>query len=244
MKLRIYSDLHNEFHRFNPPSLDPSIGLVILAGDIDKKARGIKWANNSFSCPVVYVCGNHEFYDGHIDHTLQKMRDAAAGHVHVLENQSLIVNNIRILGTAAWTDFSSTGDQIAASWLAKESMNDFRYIRIGAGYRRLRPDDLITRNKTAKAWLTQELALPFAGKTVVITHHAPLPAVIGDKHDGHLTAAYSNDWAELIEQANLWVFGHTHEAVDVEMAGCRVVSNPRGYPNESTGFNASLEIEV
>ena len=37
MKIRIYSDLHTEFHRFDPPPLDASIDLVILAGDIDKK---------------------------------------------------------------------------------------------------------------------------------------------------------------------------------------------------------------
>ncbi|AKT30808.1 metallophosphoesterase family protein [Pseudomonas syringae pv. actinidiae] len=77
MKLRIYSDLHNEFQRFDPPSLDPDVDLVILAGDVDKKARGVKWANETFTCPTVYVCGNHEFYDGHIDRTLQKMREAA-----------------------------------------------------------------------------------------------------------------------------------------------------------------------
>lgn len=244
MKLRIYSDLHNEFHRFEPPALDPDVDLVILAGDIDKKARGVKWANDTFQCKVVYISGNHEYYDGHIDRTLQKMRDAAEAHVHVLENESLIVNNVRFLGTAAWTDYSSTGDQVAAASMARQSMNDFRYIRADAGYRRLRPDDLITRNHTAKAWLTDQLAQPFEGKTIVVTHQSPSSALLGRKHEGHLTAAYTNDWPRLIEQADLWVFGHTHEAVDVELAGCRVVSNPRGYPNESTGFNASLEIEV
>lgn len=244
MKLRIYSDLHNEFHRFDPPALDSSVDLVILAGDIDKKARGAKWANEAFTCPTVYVCGNHEFYDGHIDRTLQKMRETAEPHVHILENQSFIIGNTRILGTAAWTDFSSTGDQVAAISLARTSMNDFRYIRADAGYRRLRPDDLIIRNHTAKAWLTHQLAQDFEGKTIVITHHAPSPVVVGTKHDGHLNAAYTNDWPRLIEKADLWVFGHTHQAVDVELAGCRVVSNPRGYPNEQTGFDPFFEISI
>ncbi|MCQ2991878.1 metallophosphoesterase [Pseudomonas tremae] len=244
MKLRIYSDLHNEFHLFDPPALDPSVDLVILAGDIDKKVRGVKWANKNFTCPTVYVCGNHEFYDGHIDRTLQKMREAAEPHVHILENKSLIIGNIRILGTAAWTDFSSTGDQVAATSMARASMNDFRYIRAGAGYRRLRPQDLIDRNHLAKAWLTHQLAQPFEGKTIVVTHHSPSSALLGRERDGHLSAAYANDWPLLIEQADLWVFGHTHQSVDVELAGCRVISNPRGYPNEPTGFNASMEIEV
>ena len=172
------------------------------------------------------------------------MRDAAAPHVHILENQSLVIGDVRILGTAGWTDFTATGDQVAASKMAWEWINDFTYIRADAGYRRLRPSDIIEKNRAAKQWLTEEIAKPHSGKTIVVTHHAPTPAVVGGKHQGHLNAAYTNDWPLLIEQADLWVFGHTHEAVDVELAGCRVVSNPRGYPKEATGFNDSYEIEL
>lgn len=244
MKLRIYSDLHLEFASFDPPVLDPDVDLVVLAGDIDKKSRGVRWANETFESPVIYVCGNHEFYDGHIDRTLRKMKEAAAGHVHVLENETWGLDGVRVLGTAAWTDFSSTGDQVGASRMAWEWMNDFKYIRIEEGFRRLRPDDLIARNRMAKAWLTEELGKPFNGKTIVVTHHSPSPAVVGSKHEGHLNAAYTNDWQGLIPLANLWVFGHTHEFVDVELGGCRIVSNPRGYPRESTGFNPNFEIEI
>lgn len=182
MRIRIYSDLHAEFQRFDPPPLDAGIDLVILAGDINKKARGVKWANETFACQVAYIAGNHEYYDGHIDRTLQKMQDAAAGHVHVLENESLILGDVRILGSTAWTDFTSTGNWVAASSAARQCMNDFKYIRCDSHYRRLRTDDLITRNHIAKDWLTQELARPFDGKTVVVTHHSPSPVVIGVQH--------------------------------------------------------------
>jgi len=244
MRLYVVSDLHNEFHLFDPPALDPSIDLVILGGDIDKKARGVAWANATFNCDVAYVCGNHEFFDGHVDRTLKKMRDAAQPHVHVLENDVFVLDGVRILGTTGWTDFSSTGDQITASRVAWERMNDFNYIRIDAGYRRLRPADLIARNHIAKTWLAAELEKPFDGKTIVVTHHAPSPVVVGGKHYGHLNAAYANNWPQLIEKVDLWVFGHTHEFADVELAGCRVVSNPRGYPRESTGFNPAFVIEL
>jgi hypothetical protein len=59
--------------------------------------------------PSLGVSGKPGYYDGHIDRTLRKMRDAAESHVHVLENDSLIVNGIRILGTAAWTEFFLNG---------------------------------------------------------------------------------------------------------------------------------------
>lgn len=87
MRIRIYSDLHNEFTRiapFVPPATDAVV--VFLAGDIDVQARGVKWASETFNQPVLYCAGKHEFYKGHLDHTLRKMREAATPHVHVLEN--------------------------------------------------------------------------------------------------------------------------------------------------------------
>ena len=243
MKLWVFSDLHLEFSNFTPGASDDA-DIVILAGDIGTGVRGVRWANATFSCPVIYVAGNHEFYGGHIDRTLEKMQLATATNVQVLENQSSVFGQMRFLCTTAWTDFSSTGDVVAASNMARQWMNDFRVIRADASYRRLRPDDLVTRNRAARRWLAEELAKPFGGKTVVITHHAPTPPVAGDKHDGHLNAAYSNHWPELIEQADVWIFGHTHQAIDTALAGCRIVSNPRGYPGEETGFRADFTIDL
>jgi len=98
MKLLVLSDLHNEFSQFEPALSDADV--VILAGDIDNKARGVRWANEAFTGIVIYVCGNHEFYGGHIDHTLRKMRDAARPHVHVLDNQSFVWKQTRFLSAA------------------------------------------------------------------------------------------------------------------------------------------------
>lgn len=242
MKLRIYSDLHNEFAVFEAPAV--AADVVILAGDIHTKARGVAWAGETFSCPVIYICGNHEFYGGHIDYTLQKMKEAALPHVHVLENEVFVWNQTRFLCATAWTDFSSTGNVVAATQTAWDWMNDFRVIRTGENYRRLRPSDLINRNHASFAWLSKELDEPFNGKTVVVTHHAPIAEVMGDKHEGHLSAAYSNRWHELLDKADLWIFGHTHRAIDITLGRCRVVSNPRGYPYEDTGFDPNLMINL
>lgn len=83
MKILVYSDLHLEFSDFQPPPTE--YDLVVLAGDISVRGRGVTWANDAFKCPVIYVCGNHEYYKGHLDRTMTKMRDAAADHVHILD---------------------------------------------------------------------------------------------------------------------------------------------------------------
>lgn len=242
MKVRIFSDLHLEFASFEPPLVDAD--LVVLAGDISVRNRGIEWANEAFTCPVVYVAGNHEFYKGHLTSTLIKMQEAAVEHVHVLENQALVVGDVRFLGATAWTDFTSTGDYKAAMRDCGEWMNDFSRIRIGEGFRKLRPADVIGKNITSRDFLATELGKDFAGKTVVVTHHCPIPEVAGEGHEGHLAAAYYNQWHDLIRQADVWVFGHTHHAVDTVISGCRLVSNPRGYPTEKTGFVPDFTIEI
>ncbi|MHA6181695.1 metallophosphoesterase family protein [Pseudomonas mohnii] len=242
MKVHVLSDLHLEFSDFVPPTTNAD--LVILAGDIDTKCRGVGWANENFTCQVIYVCGNHEFYSGHIDQTLRKMRDGAAPHVHVLENQVWIHDGIRFLVTTAWTDFTSTGDKLAASMTCAALMNDFKVIRATESFRRLRPADVIERNHVALDFLKRELSKPFDGKTVVVTHHCPVPEVGGEKQDGHLSAAYFNRWHSVVPLVDVWIFGHTHRAVDIELGGCRIISNPRGYPDEKTGFAPDLTVEI
>ncbi|ETU79899.1 hypothetical protein Q095_00352 [Pseudomonas aeruginosa PS50] len=243
MRILIYSDLHLEFGAgFEPP--DVGADLVVLAGDIGKGAKAVQWANNAFTCQVVQVAGNHEFYSGHVDRTWQKMKDTAAPHVCLLENQSFLWKGIRLLGCTAWTDFSVTGDALAASRQALEQMNDYKLIRIDDNYRKLRPADVIKRNRAALNWLTTELAKPFDGQTLVVTHHAPIPEVMSDEHEGHLSAAYANNWPHLLAQADVWVFGHTHRAVDTHLHGCRLISNPRGYPGENAGFSPAFAIDL
>ncbi|RBL67568.1 serine/threonine protein phosphatase, partial [Pseudomonas sp. MWU13-2625] len=120
---------------------------------------------------------------------------------------------------------------------------DYKYIRT-QNYLRLRPHDLVTRNHAARAWLMEQHAQTFEGKPIVVHHHAPSPLFVEAKHKGHLNAAYSYAWPHLIEQADFWIFGHTHNAIDVDLGGCRMISNPRGYPDEFTGFDPFFEIEI
>jgi predicted phosphodiesterase len=58
VKLLILSDLHIEFGDFKIPNVDAD--LVILAGDIHVKDKGLKWIiRQNLKIPVIYVLGNH-----------------------------------------------------------------------------------------------------------------------------------------------------------------------------------------
>ncbi len=245
MRIHLLSDLHNEFDPFIPETLNCDV--VILAGDIDLKTRGVEWARQSFSGPVLYVPGNHEFYGGHLTHTLEKLRAAQDDRVRVLDRDEVVIAGVRFLGATMWTDFTSTGNPPIAAFTAQNGLNDFKKIRT-ADFRRIRPADLIAESSKTRDWLSAKLAEPFDGPTVVITHHAPsLRSLQDNPHaGGHMDAAYANSWESLMggDQVALWVHGHSHTAVDYDMAGTRVVCNPRGYPGEETDFDADLVIEV
>ncbi|MEH6498996.1 MAG: metallophosphoesterase [Pseudoalteromonas distincta] len=245
MRIHVLSDLHNEFDPFIPEVTD--VDVVILAGDIDVKARGVAWAKSAFPGRVLYICGNHEFYSGHLKRTLEKMREEADERVQILDRDEVIVGGVRFLGATMWTDFTATGSQSMASQSAQGGMNDFRQIRTD-NFRRIKPFDLIEQSEKTRQWLSTRLECPHEGPTVVVTHHAPsLRSLQDNPHaGGHMDAAYANSWEGLMgtDRVALWVHGHSHTAVDYEVAGTRVVCNPRGYPGEETGFNAHLVLTL
>jgi 3',5'-cyclic AMP phosphodiesterase CpdA len=248
MRLHIYSDLHLEFAPLEPP--DTRADVVILAGDIHVQTRGIGWAAQAFRRPVIYVPGNHEYYGGHFKNTLAKMRDRASETpVHVLDRDEVVIDGVRFLGTTLWTDFSATGNLVLAALEARQRMTDYRRIR-AAGYRRLRPSDVVEDHRESVSFLRARLAEPFEGKTVVVTHHAPSTRSIAAHFrddTGHLNAAYVNRLEELLgPPVSLWVHGHTHTSFDYDLLGTRVVCNPRGYiPYEpNPDFDPGRVVEI
>lgn len=258
MRIQLLSDVHIELYPFQPQVLP--VDLVILAGDIHTKARGIKWAADNFGVPVLYVPGNHEFYSGHLDKTLSKMRSEAAktkGQVTVLERESIVIGEVKFLGATSWTDFSIHGERLYSALDAERVMSDYTKIRATTKYRQLIPSDLIRINEETRDWLRRELAMPFAGKTVVISHHAPSPLSIPEwrrKCKDELNPAYANDWTKEAfwspDHIDLWVHGHIHQACDYKVNGVQVVCNPKGYGDRFGGeslinnFNPWLILDV
>jgi Icc-related predicted phosphoesterase len=99
------------------------------------------------------------------------------------------------------------------------------------------------------SWLEKELARPYQGKTVVISHYSPLHESLDYKTiiDTNLAQRISVDLRELIESSDitLWVHGHIHKKQDYYCGKTRVVCNPRGYADMlEAHFNPQLVIEI
>ena len=100
---------------------------------------------------------------------------------------------------------------------------------------------------TCEAWLTDALAQPFDGTTVVVTHFAPTLASADPRYGLRPgTAGFCNSLDSLLPQADFWLHGHLHCAFDYVKDGCRVIANPLGYASkgEQDGFRPNRLIEV
>lgn len=117
MKALILSDLHLEFGRMSPvhagERIDEGVDVVVLAGDIAEGLHGIRWARETFIMKeIVYIAGNHEYYDLHWETMQEEMRSTATRMgVHFLDQDSVELFGVRFLGSTLWTDFAFFGEE-------------------------------------------------------------------------------------------------------------------------------------
>jgi Icc-related predicted phosphoesterase len=248
MKLYILSDVHLEFEKFDPPEVDTDV--VILAGDIHVKDKGLHWALEKFTeIPVIYVLGNHEYYGAALPNILEKLKkQALETNVHVLENESVKIGGVTFLCCTLWTDFSLFGDFRVAGLKATQFMADYRQIRLSPTYKRLRPVDTMRIHERSMFWLKEEIQKNRSEKLVIVTHHAPSMLSVPEQYrDDILSAAFASNLDELVADsgAELWVHGHMHIRKDYMIGNTRVICNPKGYPDEAkSNFVLNLVVEI
>jgi 3',5'-cyclic AMP phosphodiesterase CpdA len=243
VRIRIYSDIHLERAPFSPPESDADV--VVLAGDIANGAAGIEWARATFRPPVVYLAGNHEYYEGEFESVQAAMRAASGGGVELLDCTRIVIAGVRFLGCTLWTDYSLAPESERPAVIedSRKLNPDYKLIRWGS--RSFSPEDAIALCTRQRAWLTAELARPFPGETVTITHFAPHPRSIAPAYVNHrANPAFVVDLDEAMGPPALWIHGHTHTYFDYRVRGTRVICNPRGYPGEQTGFCPDLTVEL
>lgn len=262
MKLYVLSDLHLEFAAFVPdPAAAAAADVIVLAGDIDQGTKGLVWARQTFpKQEIVYVAGNHEFYNHNWVKLLDDMRSQAATlSIHFLEDQAVTLDGVRFLGATLWTDYDYFGRarRLACMRLAEQSLNDFVLIKASTlqpekiaeilgtvtyknapvrWSRKLTAAHTLERHQASLGWLKTELANSNPDRTVVVSHHFAHPNSCAPQYaEDPLTAIYGSRLPyEVLLRPGLWIHGHTHESQDYrlesEQSAVRVVCNPRGYP--------------
>jgi predicted phosphodiesterase len=243
LRVRVYSDVHLEHEPFSPPDSDADV--VVLAGDIGNGTAGIEWARATFRVPVLYLAGNHEYYEGEFESVNEAMRAAAGGAVELLDCTRVVIGETRFLGCTLWTDYTLAPESERSAVIAEARKLNPDYEKIRFGERAFAPEDSIALCARHRVWLAATLDQPFPGKTVVVTHFAPHRRSIAPAYANHrANPGFVLDLEEQMGRATLWIHGHTHSSFDYRVRGTRVVCNPRGYPGEQTGFQPGLTVDI
>lgn len=233
MRVQIASDLHLEILHQSFPGYNPvtpaDADVLVLAGDIAKGSDAVgqfaRWP-----VPVIYVHGNHEAYGGEYSALAADIRMRAAGTaVHYLERDVLILGGVRFLGCCLWTDYELHGARGRSMAMAGRMLHDHRVIRVSDS-ERFRPENALAEHQKALDWLREELAKPFDGRTIVVTHHGVAsPSVHPRFANDPVSAAFVSDLGPLLSRADVWIHGHVHDSFDYRVGPARVIANPRGY---------------
>ena len=254
MKIQILSDLHNEFYGNYMPIpniVSTDADIIILAGDIDKGTKGVVWAieqSKKLNKPIIYVPGNHEYYGYEMEHLLVEMRWEAEGtEVYVLNNNSINILGVRILGATLWTDYmvDPKTSQDKAMKIVGTSLND--HYLITYGNKKFTTADALDLHNQSKNWLETELEKDIKIPTVVVTHHGPSSFCQHITFPlGAISTGFHSNLDTLVGKADLWIYGHTHSNLDTIVQGTRLVANQYGYVARELAkdFNPKFIVEI
>ena len=219
----------------------------------------------SFQFPhVIYIMGNHEFYNGKFYAGIDYMREELAKYpnIHMLEQDTVTiqdrnketgeVSDVVFVGGTLWTNMNKR-DPLTMHAI-EGMMNDFRIIRNDyRNYATMSAQDVAIRHDRTLGYIKVIVEQHKDKRCVVVGHHTPSFQSMHPMYanDTLMNGGYHSDLSEFIldhPQIKLWTHGHTHHPFDYVIGETRVVCNPRGYENdgysEQTGWNPNIVLEV
>jgi hypothetical protein len=253
LKIKLVSDLHLEFADIDIDNSE-RCDVLILGGDIliaDDFTRGSASPRAEYAAlyrafiarcaasfkHVVAIAGNHEFYGGKWNGSLDTLRAEYGAHsnVHFLEDSTCVLDGVRFIGATLWTDLNR-GDPVTMH-VAGITMNDYRQIKNdGPIYRRLCTDDTVMRHRTSLEYIRGVLDENPGQPTVVVGHHLPTHMSVDHQYRNSRDALLNYAYYSALEntmldntQIVLWTCGHTHHRHRYYVGTTLVAAAPRGY---------------
>ena len=209
----------------------------------------------SFQFPhVIYIMGNHEFYNGKFYAGIDYMRDEVAKYPNItmLEQDMKIIDDVVFVGGTLWTNMNKR-DPLTMHAI-EGMMNDFRIIRNDKrNYATMSALDVAIRHDKTLGYIKHVVQEHKDKTCVVVGHHSPSFQSVNPiyAHETLMNGGYHSDLSEFImdhPQIKLWTHGHTHHPFDYVIGETRIVCNPRGYENdgysEQTGWDPTKILEI
>lgn len=245
MLIHLVSDLHIDFNiagsiswleRFNSNGAD----VLVVAGDtcqgdflMEDKANVFLENLAAKYNHMIFVPGNHDYYGLSLTYDQETIAEVYESFgFDVLDNHEITVHKHSFAGATLWFP----GDPM--NKLHEKKINDFNMIKdFGAQVYRLNTNN-VQYLKDSKA-------------EVFVTHYLPFAKSIAPQFAcDELNRFFLCDMSNKIEKfPKLWLHGHTHIPCDYKLwpnegGMCRVLCNPRGYPQENRDWYNYMPIEL
>ena len=252
MILQYASDLHLEFPQnkefLDKHPLQPRGDVLCLAGDIvpfaimDKHRDFFSYISDNFET-TFWIPGNHEYYHSDLAKKSGVINENIRPNVHLVNNLSVIRNNIRFIFSTLWSKISPVNQ-----WQIENSISDFHVIRYNDSV--LTTEQFNMLHEESFRFISAELNIATEGKIVLVTHHVPTYLHYPEKHkDSSLNEAFATELHDLICNSTIdnWIYGHHHDNVEAfEIGHTKLLTNQLGYVkyNEQVGFNTGAYINT
>jgi Icc-related predicted phosphoesterase len=97
-------------------------------------------------------------------------------------------------------------------------------------------------------WLSDKLNALKNQVNVVVTHHGPAMQSLPERYVNNIiTSAYVSNFEGIIKsyRPRYWLHGHLHNNSDYQIGNCRVICNPKDYPQKlNPNFNPTFTFEI
>lgn len=241
--------------------------VLIIAGDISHsniQTTHFLIELKKYYKEILVVHGNHDMYllsnsmisdyKAQSENRVLELKDICNElSVIYLDGQVHETNGVRFGGTCSWYDLPT--DLHISRW--KQRMNDSR--KIYNGYAVQSYGMYMSHSQPSTNWDTQSYYLKQKEKLISIAEnkcdvfitHVALQEVpdeyMNPSYIGNLdNIFYYTDNLNIVKDstAKIHIHGHTHQTLDYEKDGIRIICNPLGYPGDSIKFKMKqFEIE-
>ena len=259
MKIGLISDLHTDVTPLNkalvPHLIDAvsaaKLDVLVLAGDLARHLVQLSETLNAFhladlTCEKLFVPGNHDIWAIETANVTSEQKCGIISELcsacgfHPLMDGPLVREKVGFCGTIGWYDYSFAPDGYDfsdAQYAEKELMgaiwNDKRYAKWAD------TDPVVARRFEADLETQIASIREDVSHIVVVTHHVPFRECI--RYRGELPWDFfrafmgsKNLGAQCLREPLVThaLFGHTHQAFDMQICNVRAIAAPIGYLHE------------
>ncbi len=252
MRIQYISDIHLEFYDEKETirllrNIEPQTNICVLAGDIGypfQRTYKIFLCGMSKKFEHIFLIhGNHEYYQfsENRNKTMKEIYDKTnriieknnLQNIHFLHNSNYDLDEYRFIGSILWTKIEDP------NYLS----NDYNKIYEAS------IDELNEMHENNKIYINGaiEEANNLNKKVIMITHHLPSYKLNHPKYARYYRyhQCFSSHSDNLIrDPVKLWIFGHTHSNIEMNINNIPCVCNPLGYPDENNDIDLNKIIEI